>query len=195
MKHQLSRLVVTAGIVSLIFALGTATVFAQQVTIQMNPVAGSGISGTSTLEAVDGQTMVTVTLSGMAPGSERQGHIHTGTCANLGPIVIPLPNIIAGADGTGTVTATVNASLASLQDGNHVVNFHEDISLVTALPGPTVSCGDIPLAAAAPAPVTPTVVPVAPTVLPATGGLPAPLLPVSLLGAALISIGIFLRRR
>ncbi|MBI2953620.1 MAG: CHRD domain-containing protein [Chloroflexi bacterium] len=191
MKHKLYRMAAVAAILTLVLSLSVGVAFAQQVSFSMNPLGGSGISGTATLEAVGNQTTVTVTLSGLAPGSERQGHFHTGTCANIGPIQIPLPNMVAGADGTGTVTATVNAPLASLQDGNHLIAFHTALAETPTLPGPTTTCGNVPTGAA-PAP-TPT--PTPPDQLPRAGGFPIALIPVSAIGAALLGLGVFLRRR
>ncbi len=179
--------------------------FAQQqtVTVQVNPVGGSGVSGTATLTAMDGTTQVTLSLSGFQPNTSHATHIHDGQCPTPGGIVFDLPTLTADANGVATATGIVNTPLTSLMDGNHVVQTH-----VAGPPnfGSGIACGNIPAAAAPAAPtpeeavevaVTPTVTaPVA--AAPGVTGGPAPLAAAALLSALGLSAlggGVLLRRR
>ncbi|MGH2535308.1 MAG: cupredoxin domain-containing protein [Thermomicrobiales bacterium] len=83
------------------------------------------------------------------------GHIHSGTCAELGDVVFPLENAGGGtmmgtpvaAEMMGPETAipalvsitTVEADLATIIDGGHAINFHESAENM----GNYVACGDI----------------------------------------------------
>lgn len=166
-----------------------ATAFAQQqtVTVPINPVAGSGVSGTATLTAMDGATQVALNVSGFAPNTSHATHIHTGTCANPGGIQFPLPTLTADANGNATATATVNVALSALMDGNHIIMTHVGSG---ANFGAGVACGDIPTVLGVPAPAVPAV--------PAVAGGPAPLAAAALLSALgffAVGGGAFLRRR
>ena len=83
-------------------------------------------------------------------------HIHTGTCDQLGDVVLPLSNVsLAGLmDGTpmagaamGPASAvpvkssvtTVAAALTDIVDGGHAVNVHESMENI----GTYIACGDI----------------------------------------------------
>jgi hypothetical protein len=168
-----------------------ATAFAQQtVTVTLNPMGGSGVSGTAVLTAVGNTTQISLSASGFAPNTSHATHIHTGTCANQGPVQFPLPDLTADASGNATATTTLNVPLASLMDGNHMVQTHVTTG---ANFGPGIACGDIPavLGAAAPAPA-------APAAAPAVAGGPAPLVVSAVLGAlGLFALGggLLLRRR
>ncbi|HEX2986584.1 MAG TPA: hypothetical protein VHS06_00185, partial [Chloroflexota bacterium] len=125
---------------------------ATDLTVTQTPVGGSGVTATTTLTAVGNQTTITVAARGLTPGSTTNSEVHFGTVANPGAIAFDLGNLVAGADGTATATTTVNASLASLQDGNHFLHIH-----VLNAEGAVLANGDIPMAAAVAA-ATPSVV-------------------------------------
>ncbi|HEY7769802.1 MAG TPA: hypothetical protein VIB55_16650, partial [Longimicrobium sp.] len=108
--------------------------------IQLAAVGNSGVSGTAQLmEHGATQTMVTVNLTGTGSGSH-PGHIHSGTCDNLGAVVAPLQTV-ERANGNGTSTSTVEVPIATVMNGQHVVNFHAGAG---ANPMAPVACGAIP---------------------------------------------------
>jgi plastocyanin len=92
----------------------------------------SGVTGRATLTQTGNSTAVTVTLSGMAPGSAHAGHIHSGACS--GPILFPLATITADSAGQGSATATVNAPLDL---STWWVQYHAGDNP----PGPPIACG------------------------------------------------------
>ena len=107
-------------------------------TVTLQAVGTSGASGQATIAAAGGQTQVTVQLSGLTEGSHA-GHIHSGTCDNVGPPVSPLEPVNAAADGSGSATSTVALDANTVMNGQHVVQYHGD----AASPGAPVACGQI----------------------------------------------------
>jgi len=108
--------------------------------VQMMALNNSGVNGqTQVMAHGEGETMVTVTLQGAGTGTH-PGHIHSGTCDSLGPVVAPLESVTL-ANGTGTSSSTVKVPLATVMNGQHVVNFHAGSG---ADPMAPVVCGAIP---------------------------------------------------
>jgi hypothetical protein len=106
--------------------------------INLSGIGGAQASGEASL-APDGQsTRVMVTLNNATPG-EKQGHIHTGTCDNLGPVVAPLEPVNVQAGGTGTSTSTVDLPAQQIMEGDHVIAYHE----AGGQPGRPVVCGEV----------------------------------------------------
>jgi hypothetical protein len=79
---------------------------------------------------------VMVRLTGGQAG-QKSGHIHTGTCDNIGPVAFPLEPV--NAQQGGTSTSTINATAEQLMDGQHVIAYHE----AGGNPGRPVTCGEI----------------------------------------------------
>ena len=152
MRLRLSHLG-AATLCALALVLNAAVAFGQtgnDLTVTVSPVGGSGASATVTLTAAGNQTNVALSATGFTPGTSNESEIHFGTCANTGGIAFSFPNFVADAAGNGTVSTTVNAPLATLQDGNHLIHIH-----LTSAAGNVLACGDIPMAAAAAATATP----------------------------------------
>ncbi len=205
MRFRLSYLVGAAlGAVALILQASVA--FGQSgsdLVVTISPVGGSGVSAIANLTAAGNQTNITVSATGLAPGSTNETEIHFGTCANIGGIAFAFPVVVANSSGNATLSTTVNASLASLQDGNHLIHIH-----VASAAGAVLACGNIPVAmaaatatpaatAAATAPAVATVVAAAtatPAALPVTGGPDIPLVPTLALSLGAAGLGLVLRR-
>lgn len=83
-------------------------------------------------------------------------HIHTGTCAALGDVVVPLSDVGANAMNNGTPMAmdqvgsaeaipvmssvtTVDLALSDILAGEHAINIHESAENI----GNYIACGDI----------------------------------------------------
>jgi CHRD domain-containing protein len=113
----------------------TAAAGGGTVTVDLGEQNGSGQSGTTTLESMDGgMTHVTIELSS-PPADPQPAHIHSGTCAELGDVVYPLTNVEGGSSETD-----VAASLEDLQGADFAVNVHRSEADI----GTYVACGDIP---------------------------------------------------
>src|SRR5712664_1566706 len=102
-----------AMILGAILALTMFNVVSAQdtVTINLDALNSSGISGTATLTANGATTNVVVNVTGEPAGGSEPDHIHTGQCGpTLGGVKYPLKNVEGG-----TSTTTINATLASLE--------------------------------------------------------------------------------
>jgi hypothetical protein len=199
---------------ALLLLAGSAVAFAQggnDLAVAVNSVGGSGVSATANLTAAGAQTDATVAITGLTPGSTFETEFHFGTCANTGGIAFSFPTVVANAAGNASASTTVNATLASLQDGNHLIHIH-----VTNAAGNVLACGDVPVAAVAAATATPmetaataTAMPVAtavaaataiatvsatPANLPVTGEPGLPFLPLIIFSAAVITSGVIVSR-
>lgn len=111
-----------------------------QVALVLNAVGNSGVTGEATIHPGDGQqARVHVTLNASGQGGVHQGHIHQGTCAALGSVVVPLEPVTT-AGGTGNATSNVAVDAMSVMDGQHVIGYHA----AGGQPGAPVACGEIP---------------------------------------------------
>jgi hypothetical protein len=154
----------------------------EQVTVQLAPVAGSGVSGTAILTAAGDGTQVALDVEGLAPGATARATMQAGTCAMPSASFAALPDLTADAAGRATASgavlfhATENVALAVMADGEHIIAIHTD---------QVVACGVIPKLA------------VAPELLPASGGVGPSLLAVALavLGLCALSAGLSLLRK
>ena len=151
-KRMIARVgvAVVAGLTLLLSSM-VSSALAQGVglTLTFQPGRDATQPGTVTLTPQGAQTMVVINVAPGTAGADQPAHIHDGTCPGVGAVAYPLTNV-----SDGHSTTMVNASLSSLQDGNHSINIHQgpgaEINIYTA-------CVDIPAAgggrAAAAAPV------------------------------------------
>ncbi|GAC1656473.1 MAG: hypothetical protein NVS9B1_11930 [Candidatus Dormibacteraceae bacterium] len=112
--------------------------------------ATPGVSGTVTVVKKPGNAGFTITieLKGMPPNSVHVSHIHKGTCAKNGPILIPLPNSVA-ADASGHATSIneiASAYLPSSPD-DWYANVHTGPDLSSGANAAPFACGDLKPAA------------------------------------------------
>ena len=98
---------------------------------------GSGASGEASLTP-NGETamLVNIDMTGLSEGTHPQ-HIHVGSCADKGDIVIPLTNIVADETGVGSQIDPPDGTLEDIAEGHHY-DVHESDSDLTV-----VACGDI----------------------------------------------------
>ena len=173
-------------LVALAFGTGVAdaqepgTQQGESVKLQLTPSRDSGVSGTATLTNVKDGVEVTLDMSGLPEaGVEHINHFHGGgTCAddragNTAPVTIPLANVVAQDDGTGSTTTVIeNTSLAKLFDSSEerFILLHAKTEEGEGIP-PGISCADLKpsLLAEATTPRETT----AKERLPSSGGLPA----------------------
>jgi len=106
-------------------------------TVQLQPLGGSNVGGEAVITDRGAQVEVMVRLTGTPGNTTHPGHIHSGTCANVGGVVQPLEPITTGADGNGTMTTQVDLAPMSVMDGQHVVVYH-------GVDGQPATCGEIP---------------------------------------------------
>ncbi len=199
-----------------VLAFAAAPAQTNSTTVTLNAENNSGETGTAVLTDMgNNQIKVDVTVSGEPAGASQPMHIHSGQCGPaLGAVVYPLTPLV-----NGKSTTTVNASLASIMDGNHAINGHKSAqevnvfvycgnltavsaaanatststaSTATATTAPAVAATTAPTMAAATPAATTTVTPGA---LPTTGGDAGSLIPLVLaLGLLALGAGFMVRR-
>jgi hypothetical protein len=161
-------------------------VMAQEaITVRLDPVGESGVSGTATLTAAGDGTNVALDIQGLAPGADAQATMHAGTCEMPSASFAALPGLKADATGRATATGSVlfhgtePVALATMADGEHIIAIQQA--------GQVVACGVIPKLMSASAPPT----------LPVTGGAASSLMAAGagVLGFCALSAGLLLRQR
>ncbi len=120
--------------------------------VQLTQSRDSGVSGTATLEDVEGGTQVALNMQGLPePGVEHINHIHAGgTCADdragrTAPVTIPLKTIVAEEGGTGSATTTIeDVTVSKLfgEDKERFILFHAKTEKGEGVP-PGISCADL----------------------------------------------------
>lgn len=96
----------------------------QFVSITLGPTKdpNQAANGIATLSIANGQLTVAITMSGLAPGSTHQAHIHQGSCKAQGPVLYPLTPVIVDKNGIGTSTTSI-PKVTSIAKGWYV-NVH-----------------------------------------------------------------------
>lgn len=174
----------TSLVVLALLLLSGGVMAQEEVTVQLDPVGESGVSGTATLTAVGDGTNVAIDVEGLASGANARTTMHAGTCAMPSASFAALPNLNADATGKATTTGSVlfrgteNIALEIMTDGEHIIAIQTE---------QTVACGTIPKLTSAP--VTQR--------LPETGGAVFPHLPLiavvaGALGLCALPVGLFL---
>jgi hypothetical protein len=158
----------------------------QTVEVNLTESRDSGVSGTATLEDVQGGVEVTLEMRNLPEaGIKHINHIHAGgTCADdragrTAPVTIPLELITAQDDGTGSATTTIeDVSVAQLfgEDKERFILLHAQTKEGEGVP-PGIACADLaPLAE--------------------TGGIrPAPLFLAGAILALGVAVGLFVLQR
>ena len=99
----------------------------ETVTVRLDPVGESGVSGTAILTAAGEGTNVALDVSGMAPGADARATMQADTCAMPSASFAALPDLKADATGRATATGSVlfhgteNVALATMADGEHII--------------------------------------------------------------------------
>ena len=155
---------------ALVLALSASAEAQEDQTVEVNLTESrdSGVSGTATLEDVEGGVEVTLEMRNLPEaGIKHINHIHAGgTCADdragrTAPVTIPLETITAQDDGTGSATTTIeDVSVAQLfgEDKERFILLHAETKEGEGVP-PGIACADLaPLAETGgirPAPLVP----------------------------------------
>jgi CHRD domain len=87
--------------------------------------------------------MVTINVTGLAPGSTHLVHIHSGTCAAMGQIVYDLLPLIADAHGVGLSTTSIAGVMSGIPARGWAVNIHNGPTFATGLDARPIACGNI----------------------------------------------------
>ncbi|MCW5851399.1 MAG: prolyl oligopeptidase family serine peptidase [Anaerolineae bacterium] len=105
------------------------------------PQAGGPSGYLTVMRSVNGDYQVRVSVTGLAPGSAHAMHFHRGTCELQGAVIQGLPSMVAGRDGSATVTAWLSrAQWAAVVADSTYINIHQQAS---APIGGGITCGNV----------------------------------------------------
>lgn len=109
------------------------------VTIPLNALNNSGVSGTATLIAQGNQTVVTLDVEGIA--GDHPDHIHRSTCSDPEPKpTYPLRDVVLNpANARGESETTVRVKLSELVGGQYLILIHKSPTDISTY----VACGNI----------------------------------------------------
>lgn len=124
--------------------IGQNELTGEKETYTLNPVSDANISGTATFEErLNGQTLVTVSLTGTTAGVISPSHIHANSAAQGGGIMIDLTSV----DGT---TGKAISNVSQLNSGTAITydelinyNGYLNVHLNASNPGTLIAQGDI----------------------------------------------------
>ena len=124
----------------------------QTMEVSLTESRDSGVSGTATLEDVEGGVKVALQMQNLPEaGIKHINHIHAGgTCADdragrTAPVTIPLRTITAQKDGTGSATTTIeDVTVAQLfgEEKERFILLHAETIEGEGVP-PGIACGDL----------------------------------------------------
>lgn len=105
------------------------------VTIALAEANDSGVSGEAMAMHAEDAVVVILELDGLPGEGEYAAHIHRGSCAEGGPVAVPLDPVVGLADGTGTSTTTLEADELE-EDAPYFIQVHGE-------GGTPIACGDM----------------------------------------------------
>jgi hypothetical protein len=114
-------------------AEAAATPEMRSISVPLNELSGSGISGEATLTETANGTQVSLQVEGATGG--HPVHIHFGNCAVLGEVSAALSEI----DASGVSETTVDLTIDELLASQYAINAHESAENITNY----IACGDI----------------------------------------------------
>ncbi len=105
-------------------------------TVELLEREDSSQSGIAILKEKDGKTEIKIIATSGEPNNDPQPvHVHFGWCDSaLGTVHYPLNDVVAGES-----TTLIDATLATLRDGNHAINLHLSYPEIRSY----TACGDI----------------------------------------------------
>ena len=108
---------------------------------EIRPESGTRVGGTvMVMPGAGGQTTATVTLTGAPANGTHPWHVHSGTCAEKGPIVgPPAAYTPITADSTGAARLEATLPFATPASGSYSVNVHMSPTQM----GMIVGCADL----------------------------------------------------
>ncbi len=104
-------------------------------------IGGTGIGGHALLRQRDGALILALRVTGLAAASRHAVHVHAGTCAAQGAVVVPVPDLIANDRGVARIWIALPTDPGvDVAEAGYYVNIHEGFGAAT---GGGIACGDI----------------------------------------------------
>jgi hypothetical protein len=115
------------------------------ITGQLAPAPGSGVSGDFTLTPRNGETLVSVRVSGVRPETGLSIGLHSGRCDALGAVV-PGTDRTFRVEGTGILAESWAAPLdiQRMLDGRHALVVQSEHGGVIPAAAPPLACMELP---------------------------------------------------
>jgi hypothetical protein len=105
------------------------------VTIALGPMNESGVTGEAMAMHSDDAVVVILELEGLPGEGQFNAHIHSGSCADGGPVLVALNPVAGLADGTGTSTTTLEADDLDASESHFIMVHGEG--------GTPIACGNM----------------------------------------------------
>ncbi len=105
------------------------------VTIALDAMNESGVTGEAMAMHSDDAVVVILELENLPGEGQFNAHIHAGSCADGGPVLVALNPVAGLADGTGTSTTTLEADELT-SDASHFIMVHGE-------GGTPIACGNM----------------------------------------------------
>lgn len=103
----------------------------KEITVVLKPVNNSDELGSAILKEENGQTKVTISLTGYTKDVEQPAHIHIGVCPGVGSVKYPLTSIVNGTSVT-ILTVTLDQLKKELPLAINVHKSKTEIASYTA---------------------------------------------------------------
>lgn len=104
-------------------------------TISLDAMNESGVAGEAMAMHSDDAVVIMLEIEGLPGEGEYPAHIHSGNCADGGPVAVPLDPVIGLPDGTGASTTTLEIDEVS-EDEPHFIMVHGEGTN-------PIACGDM----------------------------------------------------
>ncbi len=86
---------------------------------------------------------VKITLTGLAPNSPHNAHIHAGTCPSNGAVIYPLNPLQANAQGDATSETVIKNVRNGIPTSGWYINVHNGVKMGSPLDERAISCGNV----------------------------------------------------
>ena len=112
-----------------------SAMMSKEIALTLKPVNDSDEAGTATLKEENGQTKVTISLTGYTKDVSQPAHIHMGECPGVGSVKYPLTPVV-----NGTSVTMLAVTLESLKKELPLaINVHKSVTEVSTY----TSCGPL----------------------------------------------------
>ncbi|HEY6541511.1 MAG TPA: hypothetical protein VIZ18_11255 [Ktedonobacteraceae bacterium] len=87
--------------------------------------------------------VMTLSLTGLVPGSVHSAYIRRGNCAEAGPVVYPLRDVLADGHGNAFTTTTIAGVATGIPASGWYIDVHNDPGMATPEQVVPAYCGNI----------------------------------------------------
>ena len=139
----MSRAGLAASVAAALVVAAAACRAGGKVSVPLEPLGDSKVSGTAVLSSQDGGTTAELTVTGIPAGGTARATLQAGTCTAQGASSVQIAEMTSGEDGTARARAQIlfrgaeTVPFEAIADGQHIVR-------IAANDGSAVACGTVP---------------------------------------------------